>query len=164
MVRMSYNDIRKLQVAGVYKDVELSAKDSEGDEGAIQEATDELQGLYPNYSDDSYTLLEVHVDLDLEGFEDMDSQGQPSGIMLPYIVTIDQGSNQVLSVVRNFREQDPLKRKRQYFVHFKFLPGFGFYGFGLLHTIGGLSRAAYLNIEAINRCKYIIKSSRGFQS
>ena len=142
MVRMSYNDIRKLQVAGVYKDVELSAKDSEGDEGAIQEATDELQGLYPNYSDDSYTLLEVHVDLDLEGFEDMDSQGQPSGIMLPYIVTIDQGSNQVLSVVRNFREQDPLKRKRQYFVHFKFLPGFGFYGFGLLHTIGGLSRAA----------------------
>ena len=142
MVRMSYNDIRKLQVAGVYKDVELSANDSGEDEGAIQETTDELQGLHPNYSDDSYTLLEVHVDLDLEGFEDLDGQGQPSGIMLPYIVTIDQGSNKVLSVVRNFREQDPLKRKRQYFVHFKFLPGFGFYGFGLLHTIGGLSRAA----------------------
>jgi hypothetical protein len=142
MVRMSYNDIRKLQVAGVYKDVELSKTDSGEDEGAIQETTDDLQGLHPNYSDDSYTLLEVHVDLDLEGFEDMDSQGQPSGIMLPYIVTIDQNSNQVLSVVRNFREQDPLKRKRQYFVHFKFLPGFGFYGFGLLHTIGGLSRAA----------------------
>ena len=142
MVRMSYNDIRKLQVAGVYKDVELSANDSGEDEGAIQETTDDLQGLHPNYSDDSYTLLEVHVDLDLEGFEDLDSQGQPSGIMLPYIVTIDQGSNKVLSVVRNFREQDPLKRKRQYFVHFKFLPGFGFYGFGLLHTIGGLSRAA----------------------
>ena len=142
MVRMTYNDIRKLQVAGVYKDVELSATDSGEDEGAIQETTDELQGLHPNYSDDSYTLLEVHVDLDLEGFEDMDSQGQPSGIMLPYIVTIDQSSNKVLSVVRNFREQDPLKRKRQYFVHFKFLPGFGFYGFGLLHTIGGLSRAA----------------------
>ena len=142
MVRMTYNDIRKLQVAGVYKDVELSATDSGEDEGAIQETTDELQGLHPNYSDDSYTLLEVHVDLDLEGFEDMDSQGQPSGIMLPYIVTIDQSSNKVLSVVRNYREQDPLKRKRQYFVHFKFLPGFGFYGFGLLHTIGGLSRAA----------------------
>ena len=142
MVRMSFNDIRKLQVAGVYKDVELSTTDTGDDEGAIQETTDELQGLHPNYSDDSYTLLEVHVDLDLEGFEDMDSQGQPSGIMLPYIVTIDQGSNKVLSVVRNFREQDPLKRKRQYFVHFKFLPGFGFYGFGLLHTIGGLSRAA----------------------
>jgi len=142
MVRMSSNDIRKLQVAGVYKDVELSTTDTGDDEGAIQETTDELQGLHPNYSDDSYTLLEVHVDLDLEGFEDLDSEGQPSGIMLPYIVTIDQGSNKVLSVVRNFREQDPLKRKRQYFVHFKFLPGFGFYGFGLLHTIGGLSRAA----------------------
>ena len=142
MVRMSHNDIRKLQVAGVYRDVELSSTDSGEGEGAIQEKTDELQGLHPNYSDDSYTLLEVHVDLDLEGFEDMDGQGEPSGIMLPYIVTIDQNSNQVLSVVRNFREQDPLKRKRQYFVHFKFLPGFGFYGFGLLHTIGGLSRAA----------------------
>ena len=142
MVRMSYNEIRKLQVAGVYKDVELSATDTGEDEGSIQETTNELQGLYPNYSDDSYTLLEIHVDLDLEGFEDMDMQGQPSGIMLPYIVTIDQNSGEVLSVVRNFREQDPLKRKRQYFVHFKFLPGFGFYGFGLLHTIGGLSRAA----------------------
>ena len=92
MVRMSYNDVRKLQVAGVYKDVELSSTDNE-EEGAIQETTDELQGLHPNYSDDSYTLLEVHVDLDLEGFEDMDGQGQPSGIMLPYIVTLGQNSN-----------------------------------------------------------------------
>ena len=136
VVKMSYNDIRKLQVAGVYRDVELSTTDSGEDEGSIQETSNELQGLHPNYSDDVYTLLEVHVDLDLEGFED------PNGIMLPYIVTIDENSNQVLSVVRNFREQDPLRRKRQYFVHFKFLPGFGFYGFGLLHTIGGLSRAA----------------------
>jgi hypothetical protein len=142
MVRMSYNDVRKLQVAGVYKDVELSTTDSGEDEGSIQETTDELQGLHPNYSDDVYTLLEIHVDLDLEGFEDRDLEGEPSGIMLPYIVTIDQNSSKVLSVVRNYREQDQLKRKRQYFVHFKFLPGFGFYGFGLLHTIGGLSRAA----------------------
>ena len=142
MVRMTYNDIRKLQVAGVYKDVELSTTNIGEDEGAIQETADELQGLHPNYSDDVYTLLEVHVDLDLEGFEDMDSEGQPSGVMLPYIVTVDQNSSKVLSVVRNYREQDQLRRKRQYFVHFKFLPGFGFYGFGLLHTIGGLSRAA----------------------
>ena len=142
VVRMSYNDIRKLQVAGVYRDVELSEAGDGDDEGAIQERADELLGLRPNYSDDSYTLLECHIDLDLEGFEDTDMEGNPSGIMLPYIVTIDQNSGKVLSVVRNFREQDPLKRKRQYFVHFKFLPGFGFYGFGLLHTIGGLSRAA----------------------
>ena len=142
VVRMTYNDIRKLQVAGVYRDVELSEAGDGDDEGAIQERADELLGLRPNYSDDSYTLLECHIDLDLEGFEDTDMEGNPSGIMLPYIVTIDQNSGKVLSVVRNFREQDPLKRKRQYFVHFKFLPGFGFYGFGLLHTIGGLSRAA----------------------
>jgi len=142
VVRMTYNDIRKLQVAGVYKDVELSNSDYDEDEGAIQERADELLGLRPNYSDDAYTLLECHVDLDLEGFEDMDMAGNPSGVMLPYIVTIDQSSGKVLSVVRNFREEDPLKKKRQYFVHFKFLPGFGFYGFGLLHTIGGLSRAA----------------------
>jgi hypothetical protein len=142
VVRMTYNDIRKLQVAGVYRDVELSETGDGSDEGAIQERADELLGLRPNYSDDSYTLLECHIDLDLEGFEDTDMEGNPSGIMLPYIVTLDQNSGKVLSVVRNFREQDPLKRKRQYFVHFKFLPGFGFYGFGLLHTIGGLSRAA----------------------
>ena len=142
VVRMTNNDIRKLQVAGVYRDVELSEASDGEDEGAIQERADELLGLRPNYSDDSYTLLECHVDLDLEGFEDKDMEGNPSGIMLPYIVTLDQGSGKVLSISRNFREQDPLKRKRQYFTHFKFLPGFGFYGFGLLHTIGGLSRAA----------------------
>ena len=142
VVRMTYNDVRKLQVAGVYRDVELSETGDGEDEGAIQERADELLGLRPNYSDDSYTLLECHVDLDLEGFEDKDMEGNSSGIMLPYIVTLDQGSGKVLSISRNFREQDPLKRKRQYFTHFKFLPGFGFYGFGLLHTIGGLSRAA----------------------
>ncbi|MFZ9029572.1 MAG: portal protein, partial [Crocinitomicaceae bacterium] len=142
VVRMTYNDIRKLQVAGVYRDVELSETGDGADEGAIQERADELLGLRPNYSDDVYTLLECHIDLDLEGFEDTDMEGNPSGIMLPYIVTIDQNSGKVLSISRNFREQDPLKRKRQYFTHFKFLPGFGFYGFGLLHTIGGLSRAA----------------------
>ena len=142
VVRMTYNDIRKLQVAGVYRDVELSNSDYDEDEGSIQERADELLGLRPNYSDDSYTLLECHIDLDLEGFEDTDMEGDSSGIMLPYIVTLDQSSGTVLSISRNFREEDPLKRKRQHFVHFKFLPGFGFYGFGLLHTIGGLSRAA----------------------
>ena len=142
VVRMTYNDIRKLQVAGVYKDVELSSSDYDEDESNIQSRADELSGLRPNYSDDTYTLLECHVDLDLEGFEDTDMEGESTGIMLPYIVTLDQSSGEVLSISRNFREEDTLKRKRQHFVHFKFLPGFGFYGFGLLHTIGGLSRAA----------------------
>jgi len=92
VVTMSYNDIRKLQVAGVYRDVEVSETSDGDDEGAIQERADELLGLRPNYSDDSYTLLECHIDLDLEGFEDLDMEGNPSGIMLPYIVTIDQNS------------------------------------------------------------------------
>ena len=164
VVTMSYNDIRKLQVAGVYRDVELSETSDGEDEGAIQERADELLGLRPNYSDDSYTLLECHIDLDLEGFEDTDMEGNPSGVMLPYIVTIDQNSGKVLSVARNFREEDPLKRKRQYFVHFKFLPGFGFYGFGLLHTIGGLSRAATSILRQLIDAGTLSNLPAGFKS
>ena len=164
VVTMSYNDIRKLQVAGVYRDVEISEASDGEDEGAIQERADELLGLRPNYSDDSYTLLECHIDLDLEGFEDTDMEGNTSGVMLPYIVTIDQNSGKVLSVVRNFREEDPLKRKRQYFVHFKFLPGFGFYGFGLLHTIGGLSRAATSILRQLIDAGTLSNLPAGFKS
>ena len=164
VVTMSYNDIRKLQVAGVYRDVEISETNDGEDEGAIQERADELLGLRPNYSDDSYTLLECHIDLDLEGFEDTDMAGNTSGVMLPYIVTIDQNSGKVLSVVRNFREEDPLKRKRQYFVHFKFLPGFGFYGFGLLHTIGGLSRAATSILRQLIDAGTLSNLPAGFKS
>ncbi len=141
VVRMTENELRKMQVAGVYRDIELQASDEE-DDRPIKQTEDELQGVRPSYSDDVYTLLEIHTDLDLDGFEDMDTQGEPTGIKLPYIVTLDDASGKVLSIVRNYREVDPLKKKRQYFVHYKFLPGFGFYGFGLLHTIGGLSRAA----------------------
>ena len=164
VVRMTYNDIRKLQIAGVYKDVELSETNDGEDEGAIQERADELLGLRPNYSDDTYTLLECHMDLDLEGFEDKDMEGNSSGIMLPYIVTLDQGSGKVLSISRNFREQDPLKRKRQYFAHFKFLPGFGFYGLGLLHTIGGLSRAATSILRQLIDAGTLSNLPAGFKS
>lgn len=142
VVRMSENDVRKLQVAGVYRDVDIRAIDGEDAASTIKGQADEISGISPGFGDDMYTILEAHVDLDLEGFEDIGQDGQPTGIKLPYIVTVDEGSGEVLSVVRNWREVDPLKRKRDYFVHYKFLPGFGFYGFGLLHTIGGLSRAA----------------------
>ena len=164
VVRMSYNDIRKLQIAGVYRDVELSETNDGEDEGAIKERSDELLGLRPNYSDDSYTLLECHMDFDLEGFEDKDMAGNPSGLMLPYIVTLDQSSGKVLSISRNFREQDPLKRKRQYFAHFKFLPGFGFYGLGLLHTIGGLSRAATSILRQLIDAGTLSNLPAGFKS
>jgi hypothetical protein len=103
---------------------------------------DEIQGTSKSYTDDVFTLLEMHVDLDLEGFEDMSPEGEPTGIQLPYIVTIDEGSGQVLSIRRNYDEGSDLARKRQYFVHYKFMPGLGFYGFGLIHMIGGLGRAA----------------------
>jgi len=137
---MDANEIRKMQVAGFYRDVELSAYDESDD--PVREKIDEIQGTSKAYTDDVYTLLEMHVDLDLEGFEDMDPEGNPTGIQLPYIVTIDEGSGQVLSIRRNYDEGSGLARKRQYFVHYKFMPGLGFYGFGLIHMIGGLGRAA----------------------
>jgi len=142
VVRMSENEIRKMQVGGIYRDVDLSPSEGDESDSTIRGKSDEIQGLRSGYSDEMFTLFEIHVDLDLEGFEDKDQMGEDTGIKLPYIVTMDEASGEVLSVVRNFREQDPLRRKRQYFVHYKFLPGFGFYGFGLLHMIGGLSRAA----------------------
>ena len=142
VVRMTENDIRKMQVGGIYRDVDLSPSEDDDADSTVRGKADEIQGLRPGYSDELYTIHEVHVDLDLEGFEDMDESGEPTGIKMPYIVTMDADSGKILSIVRNYREQDPMRRKRDYFVHYKFLPGFGFYGFGLLHMIGGLSRAA----------------------
>ena len=100
--------------------------------------------------EDIYTLLECHVNLDLEGFEDVNLEtGLPTGIKLPYVVTVDEGSRTVLSVRRNYAPNDPTKKKIQYFVHFKFLPGLGFYGFGLIHMIGGLSRTATVALRQL---------------
>ncbi len=140
VLRMDANHVRKLQVSGFYRDVELSEQDDSDD--PVREKVDSIQGTSRNYSDDVYTLLEMHVDLDLEGFEDINPEGEPTGIGLPYIVTIDEGSGEVLSVRRNWMEGAPIAKKQQYFVHFKFMPGLGFYGFGLIHMIGGLGRAA----------------------
>ena len=140
VLKMDENTIRKMQVAGIYRDVEISASDD--DQDVVQEKKDELEGASKGYSDEVFSVLEIHVNLDLEGFEDMGRDGQPTGIKLPYIVTLDQGSGEILSITRNFEQNDPLKRKIQYFVHYKFLPGLGFYGFGLIHMIGGRGRAA----------------------
>lgn len=140
VLRMSSNDVRKMQVSGMYRDVELSAYDEEV--STVKEKVDELQGTERSYYDDTYTLLEMHVNLDLEGFEDVNPEGEPTGIQLPYIVTVDRGSSKVLSIRRNFDEGTDLAQKRQYFVHYKFMPGLGFYGFGLIHMIGGLGRAS----------------------
>lgn len=140
VLRMDANEVRKMQVSGFYRDVELSATDEDDD--SVRDKVDELQGTSKTYTDDIYTVLEMHVDLDLEGFEDMAPNGEPTGIALPYIVSIDEGSGEILSIRRNFEENTDLARKMQYFVHYKFMPGLGFYGFGLIHMIGGLGRAA----------------------
>jgi len=140
VLRMDANQVRKMQVAGIYRDVEVSTSDESDD--PVREKVDQIEGVSKGYSDDVHTILEMHVEMDLEGFEDMGPSGEPTGIKLPYIVTLDHGSGEILSVTRNYDQQDPLKRKRQYFVHYKFLPGLGFYGFGLIHMIGGLGRAA----------------------
>ena len=140
VVRMSLNDLRKNQVAGFYRDVEVIPAQAEM--SGLKEEMDRIEGFEPSQVDYDCTILECHVDLDLEGYEDTDEDGQPTGIKIPYIVTISQDNGQVLSIRRNYREDDEKKRKIAYFTHFKFLPGFGFYGLGLIHTIGGLSRTA----------------------
>ena len=123
-----------------YRDIPIIPQ--QGDAGEVQGELDRITGLEPGSIDYDCTLVEFHANLDLEGFEDVDDEGEPTGIKVPYIVTISRDNGQILSIRRNYREDDELKRKIQYFVHYKFLPGFGFYGLGLIHTIGGLSRTA----------------------
>ena len=142
VVKISENDLRKQQVAGFYSDIELT-KPVNVDADKVVDKKRELEGTSKSTRTESvYNLLECHVNLDLEGFEDVGQDGEPTGIKLPYVVTVEEGSQKVLSIRRNFAPNDPLKNKVQYFVHFKFLPGLGFYGFGLIHMIGGLSRTA----------------------
>ena len=141
VVKMSENELRKQQVNGFYVDVEL-APPSSVEQNSVEKKEKELDGTKKSGKQETiYTLLECHVNLDLEGFEDQGPDG-PTGIKLPYIVTVEEGSRTVLAIRRNYAPNDLKKNKIQYFVHFKFLPGLGFYGFGLIHMIGGLSRTA----------------------
>ena len=139
-LKMSENDLRKKQVSGFYRDIEINPGYSQ--ETEVEKKERELEGVQKTREEDMFTILEFHMNLDLEGFEDKDTAGDMTGIKLPYIVTLDAGSREVLSIRRNYQPNDPLKKKIEYFVHFKFLPGLGFYGFGLIHMIGGLSRTA----------------------
>ena len=142
VIKTSKNDLRKQQVAGFYRDIDLLPSDDSTNSNDLRDKERELEGISKGNSEDVFTLLECHVNLDLEGFEDKDAEGEPTGIKLPYIVTIEEGSREVLSIRRNYSETDAKKQKVNYFVHYKFLPGLGFYGFGLIQMIGGLSRTA----------------------
>ena len=139
-IKISENEMRKQQVAGFYRDIDIRPGQLKEDE--VEKKENELEGRTKGRDEDVFNILEFHVNLDLEGFEDVSSDGEPTGIKLPYIVTLEENSREVLSIKRNYEMNDPQRSKVQYFVHFKFLPGLGFYGFGLIHMIGGLSRTA----------------------
>ena len=146
-VRMTENELRKQQVGGFYRDIEINP--SYMNESESEKAERELDGTSKGRDQRMYTLLECHVDLDLEGFEDSGEDGEPTGIKIPYVVTVEEGTRKVLSIRRNYEIGDAQKNKINYFVHFKFLPGLGFYGFGLIHMIGGLSRTATAALRSL---------------
>ena len=157
VLKRTENDIKKMQVTGFYRDIALQP--SEEDQNKVEEKERKLSGVEKNsYKDDQYTLLEMHVDLDVEGFE------HPDGIKLPYIVTIDEGSGEVLSIYRNYDQADNLFKKQQYFVHYKFMPGLGFYGLGLIHMIGGLSRTATAALRQLIDAGTLANLPAGFKA
>jgi len=163
VIKISENDLRKQQINGFYKDIDLG--DPPVQQNALKEKELELEGIQANGSADMFTILEMHVDLDLEGFEDVNPEdGEPTGIKLPYIVTIDEANSKILSIRRNFKEEDPLKKKISYFVHFKFLPGLGFYGLGLIHMIGGLSRTATVALRQLLDAGTLANLPAGFKT
>jgi len=164
VVKMMANDLRKFQVSGFYRDVAVG-NPPDDDPSEIQQKIDELDGKKKAYTkDDVYTLLEIHTNLDLPGYEDANEAGEETGISLPYIVTLEENSNQILSIRRNWNETDPLKIKKQYFVHYKFLPGLGFYGFGLIHMLGGLTKTATSVLRQLIDAGTLVNLPAGFKA
>lgn len=140
IMRKHPNEIRKLQVMGFYRDVDLSTPVPDRNE--IQRTKDKLSGEEMTEFDDRHILYEMHVDLDLPGYEDVGKDGEPTGIALPYVVTVEKSTGVVLSIYRNWKQEDELKLKRQHFVQYGYIPGFGFYPFGLIHLVGGIAKSA----------------------
>jgi hypothetical protein len=160
--KITKNDLRKQQLSGFYSDVDLQDPAMTNDE--IQKKEQEIEGIKQIKEDDIYTLLEFHTYYDIEGFEDIDQNGEPNGIKLPYIITVEETSRKILSIRRNYAENDPKKNKINYFVHFKFLPGLGFYGFGLIHMIGGLSRTATTALRQLLDAATLANLPAGFKA
>ena len=163
VIRMSQNDLRKQQINGFYRDIDLGEPPIQ--ENQLKEKERELEGVTSNGTDDMYTILEMHVNVDLEGYEDVNPEdNEPTGIKLPYIITMDEANGKILSIRRNFEPDDPLKKKKDYFVHFKFLPGMGFYGLGLIHMIGGLSRTATVALRQLLDAGTLANLPAGFKT
>ena len=163
VIHMTENDLKKLKLSGFYRDTAMSSP-SMINETAINEKIDELEGLSPSGQDREFTLLEMHVELDLEGFEHTDEDGEPTGVAIPYIVTICKDTNEVLSIRRNYSPMDPLRKKIEYFTHYKFLPGLGFYGFGLIHMIGGVTKSATSILRQLIDAGTLSNLPAGFKS
>jgi hypothetical protein len=138
VMRKTENEVKRLQYAGFYRDIDLEEPSGALDE--VEKKIAEKMGFRAT-SDDRYKLLEMHVDLDLPGYEDVDEDGEPTGIALPYVVTIEKGTQEILSIRRNWRPEDETKQKRQHFVHYGYVPGFGFYCFGLIHLVGAFAKS-----------------------
>jgi hypothetical protein len=162
VIKMSENELKKQQVSGFYRDIELGQPPITSNE--LEEKERQLEGITKGSQEDQFTILEMHVNLDLEGFEDMGADGEPTEIKLPYIVTIAESNNKILSIRRNFTQDDPTKEKIKYFVQYKFLPGTGFYGFGLIHMIGGLTRTATAALRQLLDAGTLANLPAGFKT
>ena len=163
VIKISKNELRKLQVSGFYLDMKSIGEPTEvSDE--IQDAYDDIEGRSPTGRDDQFTLYECHCSLDLEEYPDKDSKGEETGIKLPYIVTVCYDTSEVLSIRRNFRPNDPQKEKIPHFVQYKFTPGLGFYGFGLIHLLGNLSRTATANLRQLIDAGTLRNMPAGFKA
>ena len=161
VIKISENELRKQQVNGFYRDIELG--EPTGREDQLEDKKLELEGVQKD-GEDQHTLYEIHTDLDIEGYEDVGEDGEPTGIKLPYIVTIAESNSKILSIRRNYNPDDPQKKKKNYFVQFKFLPGTGFYGFGLIHMIGGLTRTATTALRQLLDAGTLSNLPSGFKS
>jgi hypothetical protein len=161
VIKISENELRKQQVNGFYRDIELG--EPTGREDQLEDKKLELEGVQKD-GEDQHTLYEIHTDLDIEGYEDVGEDGEPTGIKLPYIVTIAESNSKILSIRRNYNPDDPQKKKKNYFVQCKFLPGTGFYGFGLIHMIGGLTRTATTALRQLLDAGTLSNLPSGFKS
>ena len=162
VVKMSENEVLKKQVAGFYREVDILP--SRSDDSDIQEKYNQLEGVEENAEQDyQFNILEMHVHLDIEEYIGPNDPAQKN-IKVPYIVTVDEGSQEILSVYRNYAPEDPLMNRKEYFVHYKFLPGLGFYGFGLIHMIGGLSRTATAALRQLLDAGTLSNLPAGFKS
>ena len=163
VIKISKNELKKLQLSGFYMDMEGESNASSST-SEVKSAYDDIEGRSPTYNDEQFTLYECHCFLDIEEYADKDESGEETGLKLPYIVTVCKDTGDVLSIRRNYLQEDPNKNKIQHFVQYKFTPGLGFYGFGLIHLLGNLSRTATANLRQLIDAGTLANMPAGFKA